>query len=245
MCMSTQGAPFLGAGGQDVHRRPEQREDAPRSGFSSRSALLEDMPVTDSTTQSSTSLSSSTLSSPFASAICRETKRVLFGALSVLVPSAVPSFAFSWLEVVAKPFVLRTVFDSAESLVLCVEALSVLNQSSRFLHTVTHFFVGLRGSNALFFQKYALYFSLLCDNKFVFLKNVLNEARNETLSTAKEIWDIAGTEKSVFYQLRSCTLMDKQNESILQRLVAADALQRLNRVGCTTVARQYRQRLQY
>jgi CCR4-NOT transcription complex subunit 1 len=107
----------------------------------------------------------------------REGKELIFQILRVVSPRNVPSFTFSFMELCVEDYVLDSFFDSKEGLYLCKEILCALNMDDSLLFITTKFFMEIRNKKPYFFKRYSFYFSMLCNNKYVYLKNILNEHR--------------------------------------------------------------------
>ncbi|KAM0679296.1 CCR4-NOT core subunit cdc39 [Binucleata daphniae] len=96
--------------------------------------------------------------------------------MKLFTPQKIPIFFFSFLEIIYSDYVINIINDDAWMTILR-EIIIVLNKYPKLYFCVTQFFVKLKDKQTVFFAKNSFYFSLFLDNKYVYLKNIFNDAK--------------------------------------------------------------------
>ncbi|EOB12108.1 NOT1-like general negative regulator of transcription subunit 1 [Nosema bombycis CQ1] len=104
-----------------------------------------------------------------------ENKGMIQELLILLSPSTVPFFTTGYLDLILHKFVQNISIDYI--LKISLDILGILRHSEAYIYPVTIYFENLM-QNKSFMKVYGIYLSYLCPYKFVNLKNIFNQYRD-------------------------------------------------------------------
>lgn len=141
---------------------------------------------------------------------------VLIPALRVVSPMKVPHFTVAFLDIALQPYFIDRIITNEQAFFIFPEFLFMLNCNDKLIFQCTQFFSKVEKHHKTFFRSHSHYFSIICSNKFAFLKNMFNNEREFCFNQTNDSLNL-DTYINTYHSMLNY-LKGEVNEKILEKI---------------------------